>query len=117
MDRSRRESGAGPSGIEVEVLYIEGCPGHRALLPELRRLLDGEGIATEIGLREIEDGADAERERFLGSPTVRVDGEDVEPGAAERTDFGFKCRLYRERGALSKAPPTAWIRAALRRRR
>jgi hypothetical protein len=37
----------------------------------------------------------AEEERFLGSPSVRVEGVDIEPGAGERTDFGLKCRLYR----------------------
>lgn len=117
MSRSRRQSSAAAGRVRVELLYIEGCPGQRALLPQLRRLLDGEGIEAEVELREIEDAADAERERFLGSPTVRIDGEDVDRGAAGREDFGLKCRLYSERGALSNRPPTEWIRAALRRRR
>ena len=57
--------------------------------------------------------AAAERERFLGSPTVRIDGQDVDPGAAQRSDFGLKCRLYRSDAGTSGLPPDAWFRAAL----
>lgn len=100
--------------VRVELLHIDGCPGSEALIPRLRRLLDDEGIGAAIEMREIGNGAEAERERFLGSPTVRIDGEDVDPGAAGREDFGFKCRLYRDRGETSNSPPEEWIRSALR---
>jgi hypothetical protein len=66
-----------------------------------------------VTLRRVESPEDAERERFLGSPTVRVDGVDVDPGASEREDFGFECRLYRVDGETSPLPPEEWIRQAL----
>jgi len=50
----------------------------------------------------------AERERFLGSPSVRVNQEDIEPGAEERRDFGMKCRLYVTPDGLSGLPPDRW---------
>lgn len=100
--------------MRVELLYFEGCPSYEALLPELRALLAEEGIAEAVELRQVGTIEDAERERFLGSPTVRVDGADVEPGAAERQDFGMKCRLYRSDAGLGHLPPQHWIRAALR---
>jgi len=62
----------------------------------------------------VETVEDAERERFLGSPTVRIDGSDVEPGAGERDDFGLKCRLYRSGGMTSGVPPREWVVAAIR---
>jgi hypothetical protein len=65
----------------------------------------------------VETSEDAERERFLGSPTVRIDGEDVDPAAGEREDFGLKCRLYRSGDSVSKTPPPPWITAALERTR
>jgi hypothetical protein len=46
---------------------------------------------------------------------VRVDGRDVEPGAADRDDFGLKCRLYRSDEGTSGIPPGRWIREALLR--
>jgi len=80
----------------------------------LRNLLATEGIDEEIELRRVETIEDAERERFLGSPTVRVEGKDVDPGTVGREDFGVKCRLYRSDGGLGHVPPREWIRAALR---
>jgi hypothetical protein len=56
----------------------------------------------------------AERERFLGSPTVRVERADVDPTAAERQEFGLKRRIYRSADGVSPIPPDHWIRAALK---
>jgi hypothetical protein len=96
----------------VEILYFEGCPNHEQLLPTVQRLAERAG--AELRQRRIETPEQAERERFLGSPTVRVNGRDIDPGATERTDYGLKCRLYRPQAlAPAPAPPEEWIRAAL----
>jgi hypothetical protein len=99
--------------VTVELLYFDGCPNHEALLPHLRELVAGSGISAEVELRRITDDDAAQRERFLGSPTVRVDGHDVEPGAESRTDYGMKCRLYPTVSGLSGQPAEEWLRAAL----
>jgi len=104
------------TGVRVEVLYFDGCPSHEALLPRLRALLDRHAAGAELALRPVAAG-DAQRERFLGSPTVRVDGEDVEPAATGRSDYGFKCRLYPTPDGLVGAPPDAWVIAALEQAR
>jgi hypothetical protein len=101
--------------MKVEVLYFEGCPNHEALLPRLRELLSFTGASANIELVRVEDAESAEQQRFLGSPTVRVDGKDIEPGAADRTDFGLKCRLFATRDGLRGTPDDAWVLAALRR--
>jgi hypothetical protein len=103
--------------MKIELLYFDGCPNYEALLPALRVLLVNEGVEEEIALRRVETVEDAESERFLGSPTVRIDGEDVDPGARGRKDFGLKCRLYRSEEGVSGTPPESWIRAALERAR
>lgn len=99
--------------MRIEVLYFEGCPNHEALLPRLDELLDQAAVTTHVGLVEVPDDAAAQRERFLGSPTLRVDGRDVEPGADARSDFGLKCRLYRTPNGLGGLPSDEWISAAL----
>jgi len=101
--------------MRIELLYFDGCPSYAELLPRLRQLLASEGIEEEIELRRVESPEDAERERFLGSPTVRIDGQDVDPTARSRTDFGLECRLYRTEEGLARTPPEEWIRAALGR--
>lgn len=100
--------------MTVEVLYFDGCPSHERLLPRLREVVaEAGGDPDKIVLRRIETLDDAERERFLGSPTVRVDGRDVDPTATERNDYGLKCRLYRDEHGQAPLPPERWLRAAL----
>ena len=83
----------------------------------LEALLAREGIEDEIELRQVETSEAAEDERFLGSPTLRIDGEDVDPGAAARSDFGMKCRLYRSAEGATGVPPEDWIAEAIQRRK
>lgn len=104
-----------PARVTVELLYFDSCPNHEALLPRVREILARSAISTEIELRRITDDDAAQRERFLGSPTLRVDGHDVEPGADQRTDYGMKCRLYRTGDGLSGQPRDEWLPAALHR--
>jgi hypothetical protein len=103
--------------MDVEVLYFDACPNHEALLPRLRELLALDGGDIDVQLRRVADADAAERERFLGSPTVRINGEDVEPGADERTDFGMKCRLFATVNGLQGLPADEWVLAALTRAR
>jgi len=101
--------------VKVEVLFFEGCPNHEALLPALRALLVSIGTGVDVELVRVEDLEAAERARFLGSPTVRVNGEDVEPGAGERRDFGLKCRLYATPDGIQGLPADEWVLDALAR--
>ncbi len=101
--------------MKIELLYFDGCPGHDALLPRLRELLEEAGLDGPVEQRCIESQQAAEHERFLGSPTLRVDGRDVEPGAESRQDYGVKCRLYGTNRGLRGVPSDGWIRDALRR--
>jgi hypothetical protein len=99
--------------MTIEILYFEGCPNHERLRERLPALLKIAGVATEPTLREITTQQDAERERFLGSPTLRINGHDVEPAADDRTDYGLKCRIYRTPEGLTGLPADRWILAAL----
>jgi hypothetical protein len=102
--------------MRVEILYFEGCPNHEALLPHLNELLRHAEVGAAIDTCCVPDHAAAERERFLGSPTVRIDGRDVEPGADRRRDFGLKCRLYATPSGLRGTPLDEWVLDALKAR-
>ena len=100
--------------VDVELLYFDGCPSYKQLLPRLCHLVaEAGGDPQQILVRAVETVEAADELRFLGSPTVRVNGEDVDPSAGTRTDFGLKCRLYRSEEGQSGVPPEEWIRAAL----
>lgn len=96
----------------VEVLYFAGCPNAqttRALVEDVATEL---GVTIDLRLSEVESGEIAQV-RFLGSPSVRVNGHDVEPGADERDTFIFGCRVYRTEHGLSGQPSREWLKTAL----
>jgi hypothetical protein len=97
----------------VEILYFEGCPNHEPARALVERLASQLGIEPEIALLEVADPDVAVALRFLGSPTVRVDGVDVEPGAKARRDFALSCRIYPTERGLSEQPDERWLRDAL----
>lgn len=79
----------------------------------MRGVLDELGIDADVEYVAVPDADAAERTRFLGSPTVRVNGRDVEPDAAERTTYVHSCRVYQTDTGFSGTPSDEWVRAAL----
>jgi hypothetical protein len=99
--------------MEVEFLYWEGCPSHPQALAELRAAMSELALdPSAVAVREVTTEEQARHERFVGSPTIRIDGADVQPADAER--FGLTCRVYHRRdGRVSPTPDPADVRAAL----
>jgi hypothetical protein len=97
----------------VEFLWWEGCPSHERALAELREAMVAAGFdPQEVDVREVRSEDDAARERFTGSPTIRIDGRDVQ--SAEDEPVGLTCRVYRLRdGRVSPIPDAADVRDAL----
>jgi hypothetical protein len=99
--------------MEVEFLYWQGCPSHPQALAELRRAMSE--LALDPGtlvVREVATEEQAARERFIGSPTIRIDGADIQ--APEEEPIGLTCRVYHRRdGRVSPTPDPADVRAAL----
>jgi len=80
--------------MRIEVFYFEDCPNHLPTLERIHRVLREEGRHAEVREIPVPDTETALRLRFLGSPTVRVNGIDVEAESRERSDFGLTCRRY-----------------------
>jgi hypothetical protein len=99
--------------MTVELLFWEGCPSHPKALADLRETMSALGLdPASIVVREVRGQPDAERERFVGSPTIRIDGVDVQP--AENEPYGLMCRVYHRRdGRISPTPDPADVREAL----
>jgi predicted RNA-binding protein with PIN domain len=97
----------------VEILYIEECPNHQPARALVDRIAAELRVKPEIHVVEVADADAAIQLRFLGSPTVRVNGRDVEPGAEERREFVLSCRVYRSERGFSGKPDERWIREAL----
>jgi hypothetical protein len=102
--------------MRVELLWWEGCPSYPEALEQLREVLRQEGLdAQAVEMREVKSDEQAERERFPGSPTIRIDGEDaVPPGPGE--PMTLTCRVYRLRdGRHAPTPDSEDLRLAVRR--
>ena len=101
--------------MKLEVLSFDGCPGRdpaRALVTDVVADVAPGALVEEV---DASDPAVAARLRFPGSPTVRVDGVDVEPGYVDTGDYSPRCRVYRTSAGLAQVPPRAWVEDAVRR--
>ncbi len=99
----------------VEILYFDGCPHARPTIDLTRKVVAEAGVEADVREVIVANEVDALRLCFLGSPTVRVDGRDVDPDTEGRDDYGIQCRVYPTEVGLDGLPPATWIRAALRR--
>jgi phosphopantothenate synthetase len=95
--------------VKVEVLYFQGCPNHIPSVDRLRAVIQQEGLCVDVSEVEVTDEAAAKALGFLGSPTIRIDGLDIEPCARVAQPGGIACRRYP--GGL---PSEELIRSALR---
>jgi hypothetical protein len=102
---------------QVEILFVDGCPNVEGAIERVRDALEAENAeGVDLKFVLVEGEEDARKRRFLGSPTVLVDGEDVDPGARGREGYGVQCRVYAYGEGHDGAPPVEWIQAALRKR-
>jgi len=103
------------SGPLVEVLYFDGCPNHVPALALIERLAGELGLEPKLRLVKVADHEEAQQMRFLGSPTIRVGGRDVDPSTEERTDYGLSCRVFRTEAGIAGQPDERWVHDALAR--
>ena len=97
------------------MLRFAGCPHVRAAVALVEQVARDAAVDVDLRLIDVPDAAAAAEHRFLGSPTVRVGGRDVEPGSEERTGFALACRVYQAPNEPGGLPRREWIEAALQR--
>jgi len=100
--------------MKIEILYFAGCPNYQPAVDCVRDVLRQEGTEAEVVEIEVKDAAAAQQAGFLGSPTIRVDGQDVERTARQLNTFGLSCRTYFDSGKRCAVPPREWIQTAVR---
>ena len=104
-----------PEGLLVHVsfLFYEDCPSHELALERLREVLVEEGISTDVEVVKVETEEQAQQLRFVGSPTILINGQDIDPPPPD-SYYGLTCRAYRlEDGRISPLPSRGMIRRAI----
>jgi hypothetical protein len=100
--------------VRVELLYWEGCPSHPETLQLLRDVIAERGLDVAVELREVFTDEEAVALAFPGSPTVRVDGRDVDPAGAQAPP-ALTCRIYHlPDGRVSPVPSRSQLEDAFR---
>jgi hypothetical protein len=94
--------------MKIEVLYVPGCPNYQPALDRVQRALAAEALAEEIHQVRVNTLAEAKALLFPGSPTIRVNGVDVEP--QPNSVPGLACRLYADRSGV---PSQEAVRTAI----
>jgi len=100
--------------LKIEFLYWEDCPSHPQAWKLLQEVMGELGIEAPVEQIEVVTDDDAERLAFPGSPTIRVNGTDIDPAGASQMGTALTCRIYRlQDGRFSPVPSKEMIRQAL----
>jgi hypothetical protein len=82
----------------IEILYVPGCPNYEPAVERLQAVLESKSLQAEIRSVPISSEDQAKALRFPGSPTICIDGEDVEQQEAVAPSLA--CRLYANRSGV-----------------
>ncbi len=99
--------------MKIELFYFDGCLAYQTALKYLREVIVEKQLDAGVEMIKIEDDEQALRTRFLGSPTIRINGRDIESSAEEIKDFSMRCRLYLEDDKVNEWPSKKMIRRAI----
>ena len=104
--------------MKIEFLYFEDCPNHHSALNLLKKVLGEMDLSDPVIEINIFSDETAKQERFLGSPSIRIDGVDIEgPTDPPENNVANKCRIYSVDGVPKGVPPEELITSALQKAR
>lgn len=103
--------------MKIEFYYYDDCPSHDTALARLKDVLAEQGVTDPVDVIRVETDQQAEAVQFVGSPTIRIDGEDIDP-PDDAMPYGLACRAYRRPdGRVTPLPTAELIRDAVLRHR
>ena len=99
--------------MKIELYYCDDCPSYERARENLKEALRLERLAQEVEMVSVASDPDAQSKRFIGSPTIRIDGIDIEGPEAEEKGYSYGCRIYAQNGRSAGWPSVEQIRQAL----
>jgi hypothetical protein len=97
--------------MKIELLCFDGCPSWQTALANLQTALQLERLAAHVTPVTVEDETAATQLRFLGSPSIHLDGKDLWP--QERAEYFLSCRMYLTPEGMRGWPTVAMLRDRL----
>ena len=99
--------------MTIQLFYFDGCPSYEQALANVKDALRAEGLVEAVEMIPVISDTDAQAKHFLGSPTIRVDGTDLEGADADARVYGYGCRVYESGGQRVGWPSVAQVRQSL----
>jgi hypothetical protein len=96
--------------VKIQVLFVPGCPNYEPALERVKKVLASESLQVDVEGIAVHTRADARALLFPGSPTIRINGNDIEPEAMNAPSL--TCRLYANRTGV---PSEEAVRLAVSR--
>ncbi|MFQ6008036.1 MAG: DUF2703 domain-containing protein [Candidatus Zixiibacteriota bacterium] len=100
--------------MKIELLYFDGCPNHEQALENLQECLQQLLLDQQVERIKVENNEDAVKHRFLGSPSIRINGKDLEIEEDDTTEYSMQCRRYQTKSGIQGYPPKELILTALK---
>lgn len=98
--------------MKIELLYFEGCPSWQTGLDNLKSALQMDGLDIPVELIQVVNDEDAARMKFLGSPSFRVNGDDL--WEEKRDMYSLSCRIYTTPERMKGSPSILMLQDAIR---
>ncbi len=95
----------------IELLYFEGCPSWEVAQELLETVLNEQNLQAGVQLVRVETDDEAKQQRFVGSPSIRINGEDLFP--VDHEDYALGCRVYQTPDGMRGVPTATMIADAL----
>lgn len=101
--------------MKIRLFHNTACHAWQKAGSELKQALKTAGIQADYQVVLIKSQAEAEKYKFPGSPTIQIDGKDIDPAAAQATQFSVEaCRPYFWQGKAYDFPPAEMVVSALK---
>ncbi len=98
--------------MKIELLYFDGCPSRQTALDNLKSVLREEGITESVNILEIVNDEQAQQEKFLGSPSIRINGNDL--WFKQRANYSLSCRVYATPEGIKRWPTVDMLRSKIK---
>ena len=101
--------------MQIQLLYFSGCPSYKDGLENLKQALKELDLKEDFEMINIETDEMAQEYNFIGSPTIRINGEDIDPRARDAKVTGYKgCRIYQTEEGLKGTPTVEMIKKTIK---
>jgi hypothetical protein len=97
--------------MDIKLMYFDECPSWQTAFENLKQVLLSEQISDAVILVKIENDERAQQEKFLGSPSIWIDGQDL--WTEERESYSLSCRVYATPNGVKGFPTFQMLRSKI----